>query len=255
MITHGHGEQFAEVIVNRVWQRYLGWGLMEPADDWEAVASHPQLLKWLAAVPCDGCDLKHVARLIMVARLSKAGDPRSLQPGGWRAGTGPARRRLTAEQVVDSLSPWQARRWAWNAYLGYQWSRHGRDIPESRTPRRAWQFTSLSNERDRPSLAIPKAQSVVDVLFFGWRRCWARCADVRTMNPMSSNPRHWPTALWGAASRSCPMTVPSRNWLCDRWIAGELVRLIYQRVLGRHPIRGRTHHHGSISLSPTPIAL
>ena len=26
-------------------------------------------------------------------------------------------------------------------------------------PRRAWEFTSLSNERDRPSLAIPKAQA------------------------------------------------------------------------------------------------
>jgi hypothetical protein len=37
-------------------------------------------------------------------------------------------------------------------------------------PRRAWEFTSLSNERDRPSLAIPKAQAIVDVLEnFGWR--------------------------------------------------------------------------------------
>lgn len=37
-------------------------------------------------------------------------------------------------------------------------------------PTRAWQLTSLSNERDRPALALPVAQSIVDVLStFGWR--------------------------------------------------------------------------------------
>jgi hypothetical protein len=37
-------------------------------------------------------------------------------------------------------------------------------------PTRAWQFTSLSNERDRPALALPVAQGFVDVLTtFGWR--------------------------------------------------------------------------------------
>ena len=36
-------------------------------------------------------------------------------------------------------------------------------------PRRAWELLSLSNERDRPSLSMPRAQAVVDVLeAFGW---------------------------------------------------------------------------------------
>ena len=36
-------------------------------------------------------------------------------------------------------------------------------------PRRAWMFGSLSNERDRPSLNLPRAQAVADVLeAFGW---------------------------------------------------------------------------------------
>jgi hypothetical protein len=36
-------------------------------------------------------------------------------------------------------------------------------------PKRAWEFASLSNERDRPSLALPRAQAVTDVLeAFGW---------------------------------------------------------------------------------------
>jgi hypothetical protein len=37
-------------------------------------------------------------------------------------------------------------------------------------PSRAWHFASLSNERDRPSLALPYAQPFVSVLAtFGWR--------------------------------------------------------------------------------------
>jgi hypothetical protein len=37
-------------------------------------------------------------------------------------------------------------------------------------PTRAWQFSSLSNDRDRPALSFPIAQSFVDVLTaFGWR--------------------------------------------------------------------------------------
>jgi hypothetical protein len=38
-------------------------------------------------------------------------------------------------------------------------------------PRRAWEFTALSNERDRPALALPVAQSIVDLLSAcGWRQ-------------------------------------------------------------------------------------
>src|SRR5690606_41166059 len=36
-------------------------------------------------------------------------------------------------------------------------------------PSRAWMFCDLKNERDRPSLSLPKARSVVDDLeAFGW---------------------------------------------------------------------------------------
>src|SRR5690606_35615857 len=36
-------------------------------------------------------------------------------------------------------------------------------------PKRAWEFATLANERDRPSLALPRAQAITDVLeAFGW---------------------------------------------------------------------------------------
>ena len=65
-----------------------------------------QLLKWLAReFLVSGYDLKHVARLIMNSTLSKAGVTIVHCSGeaGERVYAGPARRRLSAEQVVDSL--------------------------------------------------------------------------------------------------------------------------------------------------------
>ena len=63
--------RFAKTIVNRLWKRYLGIGLFEPADDFrlDTPASHPELLEWLANdfVEHD-CDLKHTVRLILTSR-------------------------------------------------------------------------------------------------------------------------------------------------------------------------------------------
>jgi hypothetical protein len=78
---------------------------------------------------------------------------------------------MTAEQIVDSLFT------AVGKDLDSEELTMDNDGTQSQSamislghPRRAWEFTSLSNERDRPSLAIPKAQAIVDVLEnFGWR--------------------------------------------------------------------------------------
>ena len=48
-ITSPQNPRFAQVMVNRLWQRYLGRGIVEPVDDWEtAQPTHPELLDWLA---------------------------------------------------------------------------------------------------------------------------------------------------------------------------------------------------------------
>ena len=46
LITDPLNARFAETIVNRLWKRYLGLGLVEPADDFrpDRPASHPELL-------------------------------------------------------------------------------------------------------------------------------------------------------------------------------------------------------------------
>jgi hypothetical protein len=112
-ITDPANPRFARSIVNRLWKRYLGLGLFEPADDFrlDVSPSHPELLDWLARdFVAHGCDLKHTIRLILTSRTYQLRyDPRledhfdigkKDQPRYYRS---PALRRLTAEQFLDSV--------------------------------------------------------------------------------------------------------------------------------------------------------
>src|SRR6185503_2932098 len=56
-------------------------------------------------------------------------------------------------------------------------------------PARAWEFTSLSNERDRPALSLPRAQAIVDMLTtFGWRESRQSPLTVRDDSPNAVQP-------------------------------------------------------------------
>lgn len=105
--------RFARTLVNRLWKRYLGWGLFEPADDFrlDVPVSHPELLDWLAYDFLQhGCDLKHTIALIVGSRTYQLRyDPRvedHFDVGGksqTRYFRSPVLRRLTAEQLLDSI--------------------------------------------------------------------------------------------------------------------------------------------------------
>jgi hypothetical protein len=191
LITSPENERFPRVIANRVWAQLMGHGLVEIADDWESSKpSHPELLDWLATeLVAHRYDLKHVARLILNSQAYQR-QARPLVPGETPDFSAPVQRRMTAEQVVDSL-----------------FSSVGKDLDSEEIsmdidgtqvesvmislgyPRRAWEFTSLSNERDRPSLAIPKAQAIVDVLEnFGWRSSRQEPKSVRETEPNVRQP-------------------------------------------------------------------
>ncbi|HUG94419.1 MAG TPA: DUF1553 domain-containing protein [Planctomycetaceae bacterium] len=172
LLTSPHNRRFAQVIVNRLWKRYLGHGLVEPVHDWEnADRSHTELLDWLAReFVTSGYDLKHVARLILGSHAYQR-VPTAARPDGEYLFAAPVQRRMTAEQIVDSL--FLAAGKDFNAgpmSADIDGARHYDQSLSLGVPRRAWQFTSLSNERDRPSLALPFAQPFVDVLeAVGWR--------------------------------------------------------------------------------------
>ena len=174
LVTAPHNQRFAKVIVNRLWRQLIGAGIVEPLHDWEGkTASHPDLLDWLAAqLVANGYDQKHVLRLIMNSALyARAAVGENLDADAdQRFFAAPERRRLRAEQVVDSLYAAAGKAMdVEELTFDPDGRRPAKTMISLGRPRRAWEFTSLSNERDRPSLALPRAQAVSDVLeAFGW---------------------------------------------------------------------------------------
>ena len=174
LVTDPRNDRFARVLVNRLWKQYLGVGLVEPVDDWEnAKPSHPDLLEWLAReLMTHDYDLKHVAALILNSHTyQREARPVSTSNPEERLFAGPARRRLTAEQLVDSLFSAVGKEFhSEDMNMDVDGRRPVKEFNNLGTPYHSWEFTSLSNERDRPALAMPKAQQIADTLtMFGWR--------------------------------------------------------------------------------------
>jgi hypothetical protein len=176
ILTDPRDDRFAQVIVNRLWRQFLGFGIIDPVDDWStALASHPDLLKWLAhELITHDYDAKHVARLILNSHTyQRVPQPSAMRQvkSSERLFESPARRRMTAEQLVDSLFaatglPMDSEQLTFDPEA----RQSPKDHNNLGTPHRSWEFTSLSNERDRPALAKPRAQVIADVLAaFGWR--------------------------------------------------------------------------------------
>ncbi len=101
----------ARVIVNRVWQRHFGEGLVRSTSDFGIrgeLPTHPELLDWLTSEFIDnGWSIKHLQRLIMTShtyRLSSQDQEHNLahDPGNhlyWKFN----RQRLDAESIRDTL--------------------------------------------------------------------------------------------------------------------------------------------------------
>jgi len=158
-------------MVNRIWHRYFGRGIVEPVDDWEtAQPSHPELLDWLAnELVNHDYDAKHIARLIFNSAAYQREPTANVEKV--RVFAAPLRRRMTAEQVLDSLLLAAGKEaHTEEMTVDSDGSRLENSSINLGLPRRAWQFTTMGNERDRPSLSLPAAQLAVTLLeTFGWR--------------------------------------------------------------------------------------
>lgn len=175
LVTSPENRRFARVFVNRVWKRLMGSGFVEPAHDWEGrEASHPELLDWLAGdLVAHGYAPKRLMRLIVTStayQREATTENLAALPTNERFFSAPGRRRLTAEQIVDSLHAAAGKPIDSEEITFVRDGRHTLDRRQTLgVPRRAWMFAGLNNERDRPSLALPHAQTTVDVLeAFGW---------------------------------------------------------------------------------------
>ncbi|MFN9958727.1 MAG: DUF1553 domain-containing protein, partial [bacterium] len=100
--------RFARTIVNRLWYRLTGRGIVHPLDAMQSPPWNADLLDYLASyLQQNNYDLKAVLQHIAesqayqsaaLPRESSQSDPAD----GWR---GPVPRRLTAEQFMDAV--WQ----------------------------------------------------------------------------------------------------------------------------------------------------
>ena len=242
-ITDPRNERFAKVLVNRVWKRYFGYALVEPVDDWEtAKASHPELLSWLAReLTVNNYDLKHVARLIFNSHvyqrtvIHQDGD---LTDPNVRNFAGQYRRRMTAEQVVDSLYSAVGKSFDSELLTLDNDSRQAaKDFLNLGVPRRAWEFTSLSNDRDRPALAMPKTQEIIDVLaMFGWRESRQNAISVRNDAPNVLQPAALANGDMGNGRIARLCDGCGLTELCvTKQPVEELVKGLFERLLTRQP--------------------
>lgn len=242
LFTSPRNDRFAHVLVNRVWKRYLNTGLVEPVDDWASgKASHPGLLEYLAReFVSHDYNLKHVARLILNSHTyQRTIDKQPVreerpQPALFAS---PARRRLSAEQLVDSLFVAVKKEFG-SELLTFdpEGRRPASQMINLGLPTRAWQFTSLSNERDRPALALPIAQSFVDLLIeFGWRDSRQFPLTVRDETATPLQPLVLANGIIGTRiARLSDDSLLTKLSLEDRPLP-ELVREVYLALLTRPP--------------------
>lgn len=237
-ITHHANERFAKVIVNRFWKRLLGRGIVEPAEDWETGdASHPQLLDWLARdFVKQGYDLKKLTQLIVTSNLYQRQSVES-HSNQQKYFAGPTRKRLTAEQIVDTVfqvvgKPLPSERLTYNSDGRQIWV----NFIDLGQPRKSWELVAISNERERPSMALPKAQSVVDVLSaYGWR---SERQDPVTDRELTPTPLQ-PLALANGSMLNRAVEISDQGGIVTLALevntVDELIDSLFLQILSRSP--------------------
>jgi hypothetical protein len=106
ILTCKENGRLTRTLVNRVWARLMGRGLVEPADEMDNRPWHPELLDWLASDFADsGYDVKKLIERIVTSRAYQ------LPAMGLRSEraaefvfAGPVVKRMSAEQFVDAIS-------------------------------------------------------------------------------------------------------------------------------------------------------
>jgi hypothetical protein len=103
-------------LVNRIWQRLLGHGIVANSDEMDGVPWSPELLDWMSSDFVEhGYDLKHLIGTILTSRtyqmpsVARRGEP----PARGYVFAGPEIRRMTAEQFADAVG---AITGEWNVY-------------------------------------------------------------------------------------------------------------------------------------------
>lgn len=108
LMTHRENGRFTRTIVNRLWHRMMGRGIVHPTDAMQSPPWNADLLDYLAEHLVDnGYDLKKTLELIATSKAYQTESERVTETtdvDGYQY-AGPRSKRMTAEQFVDCV--WQ----------------------------------------------------------------------------------------------------------------------------------------------------
>ena len=106
-MTSPENPRFTTVIANRMWKRVFGLGLIEPVDEMtdSTVASNPQVMDYLTQLMIDKkYSLKSVLRVLYnTDTYQRMATTQEVPLGETYHFTGPMLRRMSAEQIWDSM--------------------------------------------------------------------------------------------------------------------------------------------------------
>jgi hypothetical protein len=106
LVTNPRNNRLPRTLVNRLWQRLMGRGIVNPVDSMDAAPWSPELLDYLAAAFVDsGYDVRKLLRLIATSEIYQARcmPPPEAHNGSGPTFSGPIACRMTAEQFLDAV--------------------------------------------------------------------------------------------------------------------------------------------------------
>ena len=104
LMTDPQNGRMQRTIANRMWDRMMGRGIVHPVDSMNSEPWDEDLLDYLANfMVASDYDLKALLRLIATSKIYQAESAIMAEESGAFVFRGPVRKRLTAEQFIDSV--------------------------------------------------------------------------------------------------------------------------------------------------------
>ena len=107
LMTHPQNGRFTRTVVNRLWHRLMGRGIVHPVDAMHTQPWNEDLLDYLAVrFAADGYNLRKFIRFVMTSQAYQSQTAiLEADPGEDYVYAGPLAKRMTAEQFLDAI--WQ----------------------------------------------------------------------------------------------------------------------------------------------------
>ena len=187
-MTSKDNPRFTLVIANRLWKKAMGLGLIEPVDEItdSTVPSNPQLMSFLEQTMKDlNYDMKAYLRMLLNTQAFARASEKEAPPGVPYYFQGPVFRRMTAEQVWDSMvalvspDPEQP-----------NWSARERERRELKNRHNLAKML----DKTEPELLFEAAKLVAAAM-----KAWAISCCSASGRPLSRRPKHtfWSTVSQG----------------------------------------------------------